>query len=73
MLSQGEVSCLPRPRLRLRVPEGRLATLSLWLTMVEWWFREITDKRTRCDMFRNVPVLIIANKNHIDNTTNSCM
>ena len=35
--------------------------------MVERWFREITDKRIRRGTFCNVPALIDAIKNYIDN------
>ncbi len=35
--------------------------------MVERWFREITGKRIRRGGFRNVPALIEAIKNYIDN------
>src|SRR5574341_1370427 len=44
-----------------------IPTSSSWLNMVERWFREITDKRIRRGTFRNVPVLIEAIKNYIDN------
>jgi transposase len=44
-----------------------IPTSSSWLNMVERWFREITDKRIRRGTFRNVPALIEAIKNYIDN------
>ncbi len=44
-----------------------IPTSSSWLNMVERWFREITDKRIRRGTFRNVPALIDAIKNYIDN------
>jgi hypothetical protein len=34
--------------------------------MVERWFREITDKRIRRGIFRNVPELIAAIKEYLD-------
>jgi len=44
-----------------------IPTSSSWVNMVERWFREITDKRIRRGTFRNVPALIDAIKNYIDN------
>ena len=44
-----------------------IPTSSSWLNMVERWFREITNKRIRRGTFRNVPALIDAIKNYIDN------
>ncbi len=44
-----------------------IPTSSSWLNMVERWFREITDKRIRRGSFRNVPALIEAIKNYIEN------
>jgi transposase len=42
-------------------------TSSSWLNMVERWFREITDKRIRRGSFSNVPQLIAAIKEFLDN------
>lgn len=44
-----------------------IPTSSSWLNMVERWFRDITDKRIRRGTFRNVPALVEAIKNYIDN------
>lgn len=44
-----------------------IPTSSSWVNMVERWFREITDKRIRRGTFRNVPALIDAIRNYIDN------
>ena len=44
-----------------------IPTSSSWLNLVERWFREITDKRIRRGTFRNVPALISAIKNYLDN------
>jgi transposase len=44
-----------------------IPTSSSWLNMVERWFREITDKRIRRGSFRNVPELIAAIKEYLDN------
>jgi hypothetical protein len=35
--------------------------------MVERWFREITDKRIRRGVFRNVPELIAAIQEYLEN------
>jgi len=37
------------------------------LNLVERWFREITVKRIRRGTFQNVPALIVAIKDYIDN------
>jgi transposase len=42
-----------------------IPTSSSWLNMVERWFREITDKRIRRGVFRNVPELIAAIEQYI--------
>jgi len=42
-------------------------TSSSWLNLVERWFRELTDKRIRRGSFRNVPALITAIKDYLDN------
>lgn len=44
-----------------------IPTSSSWLNMVERWFREITDKRIRRGSFRNVPDLIAAITQYIEN------
>ncbi|MBI1871202.1 MAG: IS630 family transposase [Chlamydiae bacterium] len=44
-----------------------IPTSSSWLNMVERWFREITDKRIRRGSFYNVPVLIQAINQYIEN------
>jgi transposase len=43
-----------------------IPTSSSWLNLVERWFREITDKRIRRGVFRNVPELIAAIKEYLD-------
>ncbi len=42
-------------------------TSSSWVNMVERWFREITDKRIRRGVFKNVPELIAAIREYLDN------
>jgi len=42
-------------------------TSSSWLNLVERWFRELTVKRIRRGSFRNVPALIGAIRDYIDN------
>jgi len=44
-----------------------IPTSSSWLNMVERWFREITDKRIRRGTFQNVPALIAAIKDYVNN------
>ena len=44
-----------------------IPTASSWLNLVERWFREITDKRIRRGSFRNVPDLIKAINDYVDN------
>mgnify|MGYP001568089263 FL=1 len=44
-----------------------IPTSSSWLNMVERWFREITDKRIRRGSFKNVPELIEAITQYLDN------
>ena len=44
-----------------------IPTSSSWLNLVERWFREITDKRLRRGSFENVPALIAAIKEYLDN------
>jgi transposase len=44
-----------------------IPTSSSWVNMVERWFREITDKRIRRGVFRNVPELIAAIKEYMNN------
>ena len=41
-------------------------TSSSWLNLVERWFREITDKRIRRGVFRNVKQLIAAIEDYIE-------
>jgi len=42
-------------------------TSSSWLNLVERWFREITDKRIRRGTFHNVPALIAAIEEYLNN------
>jgi transposase len=44
-----------------------IPTSSSWANMVERWFREITDKRIRRGVFKNVPELICAIREYLDN------
>jgi transposase len=44
-----------------------IPTSSSWLNLVERWFREITDKRIRRGSFKNVPELINAITQYLDN------
>jgi transposase len=44
-----------------------IPTSSSWVNMVERWFREITDKRIRRGIFRNVPELIAAIQEYLEN------
>ena len=44
-----------------------IPTSSSWLNMVERWFRDITHNRIRRGSFRNVPELIAAIKEYLDN------
>jgi transposase len=44
-----------------------IPTSSSWLNLVERWFRELTDKRIRRGTFHNVPALIAAIKDYLDN------
>ncbi len=44
-----------------------IPTASSWLNMVERWFREITDARIRRGIFRNVPELIAAIQEYLEN------
>ncbi len=44
-----------------------IPTSSSWLNLVERWFRELTVKRIRRGTFQNVPALIAAIKDYIDN------
>jgi transposase len=44
-----------------------IPTSSSWVNMVERWFREITDKRIRRGIFRNVPELITAIQTFLEN------
>ena len=44
-----------------------IPTSSSWANMVERWFRDITDKRIRRGVFKNVPELIAAIQEYLDN------
>lgn len=44
-----------------------IPTSSSWVNMVERWFRDITDKRIRRGIFKNVPELITAIQEYLDN------
>ncbi len=44
-----------------------IPTSSSWLNLVERWFRELTDKRIRRGSFQNVPALVAAIKDYLDN------
>jgi transposase len=44
-----------------------IPTSSSWANMVERWFRDITDKRIRRGVFKNVPDLICAIQEYLDN------
>jgi transposase len=44
-----------------------IPTSSSWLNLVERWFREITVKRIRRGTFQNVPALIAAIRDYINN------
>jgi len=44
-----------------------IPTSSSWLNLVERWFREITDKRIRRGTFHNVPALVAAIKEYLQN------
>ena len=44
-----------------------IPTSSSWLNLVERWFRELTDKRIRRGSFHNVPALIRAIHDYLDN------
>lgn len=44
-----------------------IPTSSSWLNLVERWFRELTDKRIRRGSFQNVPALIAAITDYLDN------
>ena len=54
---------LRHPRFHLHF----IPTSSSWLNLVERWFREITDKRIRRGSFENVPALIQAITDYLDN------
>ena len=44
-----------------------IPTSSSWSNLVERWFREITDKRIRRGSFENVPALIRAITDYLEN------
>ena len=48
-----------------------IPTSSSWLNVVERWFRELTDKRVRRGTFQNVPQLIAAIQEFIDQHNSS--
>lgn len=43
-----------------------IPTSSSWLNLIERWFRDLTDKRLRRGVFRNVPQLIQSIMDYID-------
>ena len=43
-----------------------IPTSSSWANMVERWFRDLTDKRIRRGVFKNVPELIAAIQDYVD-------
>ena len=44
-----------------------IPTSSSWLNMVERWFRDLTEKRIRRGSFQNVPALVAAIQDYLDN------
>jgi transposase len=54
---------LRHPRFHLHF----IPTSSSWANMVERWFRDITDQRIRRGSFRNVPELIAAIQEYLEN------
>jgi transposase len=44
-----------------------IPTSSSWLNLIERWFRDLTDKRIRRDSFHNVPALIQAITDYLEN------
>jgi len=44
-----------------------IPTSSSWLNLVERWFRELTDKRSRRGSFQHVPALIAAITDYLEN------
>ncbi len=44
-----------------------IPTSSSWLNMVERWFRDLTEKRIRRGSFQNVPALVAAIQDYMDN------
>jgi hypothetical protein len=52
---------------RVRSAGASVPTSSSWLNLVERWFREITDKRIRRGSFHNVPALIEAITDYLEN------
>jgi transposase len=44
-----------------------IPTSSSWLNLVERWFRELTDKRIRRGSFENVPALVRAINDYLEN------
>lgn len=51
------------PRFHLHL----IPTSSSWANMVERWFRDLTEKRIRRGVFKNVPELIGAIQDYVDN------
>jgi hypothetical protein len=48
------------PRDRRRWQLHFTPTLSSWLNIIEWWFKDLTDKRLPGEVFTNVSELIEA-------------
>jgi hypothetical protein len=46
-----------------------IPTSSSWPDLVEWWFREITDKRIRRGVFQNFEQLIAAIRAFLESAT----
>jgi len=44
-----------------------IPTASSWLNLIERWFRDLTVKRIRRGTFQNVPALVAAIRDYIDN------
>ena len=44
-----------------------IPTSSSWLNLVERWFRDLTDKRIRRGSFENLPALICAINDYLEN------
>lgn len=48
-----------------------IPTSSSWLNLVERWFREISEKRIRCDSFRNVDELVETILDYLDHSNDN--